>query len=181
MACLIYRVALGSEEVSTEQQHILFCCILFLFCDLGNNNNGCEQDFKFLYCYIYTVYKDNSKDTSSAFSLMESAWQYSMVQVQEQSWTFKCSYRKNGGANISLGQKWPQSLVQIFGSGRGDKQNFLLMRYVPNHFRFQMGNKIYMVKQCQLLFPVTAGPSESPSYLIIVLFIENQIMPSPKK
>lgn len=51
MACLIYRVALGSEEVSTEEQHILFCCILFLCCDLGNGNNGCEQDLKLLYCY----------------------------------------------------------------------------------------------------------------------------------
>lgn len=44
-----------------------------------------------------------------------------------------------------------QSLVQIFGSGRSDKENFLLMRYVPNHFRFQMGNKINMVKECHPL------------------------------
>lgn len=44
-----------------------------------------------------------------------------------------------------------------------------------------MGNKINTVKECQLLPAVTAGSRESPSYLIIVLFIDNQIMPSPKK
>lgn len=55
MACLIYRVALGSEEVSTEEQHILFYCILFLFCDLGNSNNDHEQDLKLLNCYKTTL------------------------------------------------------------------------------------------------------------------------------
>lgn len=60
-------------------------------------------------------------------------------------------------ANVSLGQQWPQSLVQIFGRGRSDKENFLLMRYVPNHFRFQMGNKINMVKESVTHYPSDCG------------------------
>lgn len=50
MAYLVYRVALGSELVSTEEQHILVYCILFIFLYLGNSNNGREQAFKPVYC-----------------------------------------------------------------------------------------------------------------------------------
>lgn len=50
------------------------------------------------------------------------------------------------------------------------------MRHSPNLFRFQMGDKINMVKCPPLLLmaaALLAGPSKSPSYHIIVLFIED--------